>query len=198
MLAKLQVAAAAKRQQRIEASVATIQKAWRRHCAGHARAAGLRLPPPLPVHARARRRPRGKRASGTPYGGAPVEPLRAEAQPQAVSAQTFTQRTLTECSCICWPRSDRNLTREIAPEQLRSPPPRDTWKAPQHACDWPKLVPPPPLPTRSAIHTRSRHQQRCSVLSRGNEAGSWRAVRGSTRAGANVRVVNNDIYKLLR
>ena len=202
MLAKLQAAATAKRQQRIEASVATIQKAWRRHCVQHAPAARFRLPPPLPERTRARRRPRGKQASGTLHGGADVEPLRAEAQGQ--SQTRSAQTTLTVCSCSCWPWSDHRLTRENPPDQLRFPPPRDTWTAPQHARDWPerrlaqKLVPPPPLPTRGAIHTRSQHQQRFSALSTGNDASSWQVGRGSTHADAYVHVVNNDIYKLLR
>ena len=213
MLAKLQLAAATKRQQRIEASVSTIQRAWRRHCTQRVATATLRRPPPLPVHARARRRPRmspssvvdhkpPKAADGSRFPDSTAVEQLQRAQPGRTKS---TQRRSAGrgCSCVAWPCSGHASTQLGAPGDLRLSPVCDNSVAPRPECSTVhsmehRLVPPPPLPTHATIRTRSRCRHTCdaSTGSGDTDTGSWRPARRPRRADAHP-AVTNDIYKLL-
>ena len=198
MLAKLQAAAAAKRQQRVEASASTIQRAWRRHCRRPAApTATLRCPPPLP----SQRRARGNRARvamcTVPADGAAASP----AWCQNRSTRTANRRKFAECSCTSSPSSrNRDSSPKTAPDELHLFPLNEKGAALQ--LEWSvrrrtqTLVAPPPLPARDASRKHARRRQRYSAAERSEcgDPSSWRP----TCAGANVPAINNDIYKMLR
>ena len=202
MLAKLQAAAAAKRQQRVEVSASIIQRAWRRHCSRPAPLPRLRRPPPLP----AQRRPvRAKRVPimmhAVPAGGASAK-LPARAQRTSRSTRTAKQRRFAECICISSPPSShsRNSAPESAPDVLRLSPLHGKCTAPQEGRQVERrmqnLVAPPPLPERDVSRAHARRRQRYGAAARSEcvEASSW----PSSSADANVPTINNDIYKMLR
>eukprot|EP01043_Picozoa_sp_COSAG02_P053835 COSAG02_NODE_6004_length_3881_cov_46.869117_2_plen_200_part_00 len=199
MLAKLQAAAAAKRQQRVEVSAFIIQRAWRRHCSKPAPAM-LRRPPPLPAY---RRPVRVKRA---PVRLHAVAADRASAQlptqRSCRSTRTAKQRRFGECSCITSPPSSRSRDSvpESALEELHLSPVHGKCPAPQERRHVQRrmqtLVAPPPLPARDVFRAHARRSQRYGTVARNECVGASRCP--SSSGDANVPTINNDIYKMLR
>lgn len=213
MLAKLQTAAAVKRQQRIETSVVTIQNAWRHRTQAAVEAVQvLRSPPPLPVRPRGRRGRRGGHTSGmsreflagTTDDAVVLQPEGARQNQARSLLTTAEQLDSAQIRCIRWLQPGHKSALAINADELRLSPVYDGSAAPQSACAVrpsqsvkQRLISPPPLPARRTILTRLNHKN------------SYGASTGSDRFDAarppecgsscdDSYVVNNDIYKLLR